>query len=214
MNAATRISLFAALLVPLLYFGTQAVAGQFYPGYSFITQSASELGSDRSDRPAVLNIGAIVTGLGIVTGAFGVLRALRASGTPAVIAWLIFVAMISAGAGAIWAGSFPLPDPRHNPRWIGAGAFLLPLLFAGSLWKSQNGGTTRTYLVANAVMFLLLIPIMAGVTGLPIQDYRGLMQRVAAAVLYLPIGVLAAFLLNTNARAAKLIHSGHVTNQR
>jgi hypothetical membrane protein len=203
-DALVRGSLLAALIVPLLYYGMQLVAVQFYPGYNFVTQSASELGSNRSNRPAILNSGAMLTGLAIVIGAFGIRGRLRVLGTPAAIAWVLFVALISAGAGGLWAGSFPLPDPRHNPRWIGAGTFLLPLLFAAAFWKSDRGGGTRRYLIANAIVFLLLIPVMAEVTGLPIQHYRGVMQRVAAAIVYLPIGVVAAFLLRARlTRAAQ-----------
>ena len=38
-------ALWTGVLIPLLYFGNQFVAATFYPGYSFLSQDASTLGS-------------------------------------------------------------------------------------------------------------------------------------------------------------------------
>ena len=182
-----RWSLLIGILVPFLYFGAQLAAIPFYPGYDIVRQSASELGSDRSNRPQVLNIGAALTGIAAILSSYGFLRRL---GARRPLAWLLFLAILSTGAGALWAGYFHLPDPRHNPRAIGAGAFLLPALFAATMWKTR----LRPYVAINCALFLALIPVMAGVTGLPLDQFRGALQRVAAAVLYVPIGVVAAWL--------------------
>lgn len=179
-----RLGLWCGVLVPLLYFGTQLLASRFYPGYSFVTQSASELGSDRSNRPVVLNSGAIFTGSATVVAAFAFLPTLRRLGTGRVMAILTTIAMVSMGAGAIWAGSFPLPDPRHNPKLIGAGAFLLPLFFALCAFKWRDAPAFRRY-----------IPVMSGATPIDVVRYRGVMQRIAAGVLYIPVGVVAASIL-------------------
>ena len=190
-----RTYLWLGVLVPVVYFGSQLVAARFYPRYSFVTQSASELGSDRSNRPAVLNSGAILTGIATVIAAFAFLPALRRQGTGRVMAILTTIAMVSMGAGAIWAGSFPLPDPRHNPKLIGAGAFLVPLFFALSAIKWHDAPALRRYLFANLALFVLLIPVMSGATPIDVVRYRGVMQRIAAGVLYIPVGVVAASLL-------------------
>ena len=180
-------ALLIGIAVPFLYFGAQLAAIPFYPDYDIVKQSASELGSDRSNRPAVLNAGAATTGLAIILSSYGFLRRVP---SPRFLAWLLFAALLSAGAAGLWAANFPLPDPRHNPRAIGFGAFLLPALFAVTMWKTR----LRAYVIINFALFLALIPVMAGVTSLPIDDFRGALQRVAAAVLYVPIGVCAAWL--------------------
>ena len=190
-----RLGLWCGVLVPLLYFSTQLVASQFYPGYSFVTQTASELGSDRSARPAVLNSGAILTGCAAVIAAFAFLPALHLQGTNRPMAILTTFAMISMGAGAIWAGVFSLPDPRHNPKLIGAGAFLMPLFLALSAVRWRDAPTLRRYLWANFALFILLIPVMSGATPVDVVRYRGLLQRIAAGVLYIPVGVVAASML-------------------
>ena len=205
MNSNTRLhrlGLWCGVLVPLLYFGTQLLASRFYTGYSFVTQSASELGSDRSNRPAVLNSGAILTGIATVIAAFAFLPALRRQRTGRVMAILTAIAMVSMGAGAIWAGSFPLPDPRHNPKLIGAGAFMLPLFFALCAINWRDAPTLRRYLFANLALFVLLIPVMSGATPVDVVRYRGVMQRIAAGVLYIPVGVVAASLLRRRGAAS------------
>ena len=190
-----RAGLWCGVLVPLLYFGTQLLASRFYPGYSFVTQTASELGSDRSARPAVLNSGAILTGCAAVIASLAFLPALRRQGTHRIVAILTTIALVSLGAGAIWAGVFPLPDPRHNPKLIGAGAFLLPLLFALCAVRWRDAPTLRRYLWANLALFIVLVPVMSGVTPIDVVRFRGVLQRVAAGVLYLPVGVVAASIL-------------------
>ena len=67
--------------------------------------------------------------------------------------------------------------------------------------KRPHATALKAYLFANLAVFLLMIPIMAGVTALPIEDYRGLLQRIAAAVLYVPVGVVAASMLEASSPA-------------
>ena len=48
--------------VPLLYYGVQVVAAPFFPGFSFLGTTASELGSDLSTLPSIFNAGTILLG--------------------------------------------------------------------------------------------------------------------------------------------------------
>ena len=126
------------VLIPLLYFGNQFVAATFYPGYSFLSQDASTLGSADSRCPALFNIGSVVTGVLCGFTACGFLHALRRNRVHPVLAWATSLALISFGLGAINAGLHPLPDPRHisGPLAIGGiGGFLLPFLIPAALWK-------------------------------------------------------------------------------
>lgn len=183
--------LWAGVLVAIVYFGVQPVAAQFYPGYDFVTQVASELGSSRSQQPWILNTGAILSGVLALIAAMAFPSVLRRWNTFAPIRWATTVAMISLGAAGIWAGSFPLPDPRHNPGLLGAGAFLLPILFAIAIWRRAGVGPLKVYLLVNAALFLMLIPVMSGWSGIDISGVRGAMQRIAAAVLYLPVSIVS-----------------------
>jgi len=192
MSRLERVALWFGVAVPLLYYGTQLAAIPFYPGYRIVAQVASELGSDRSNVPEVFNAGAILTGVAALIASIGFLRAIR----DRALAWLVFLAMLSNGAAGVWAGVHPLPDPRHNPGAIGAGMFLLPVLFIILAWRARSR-PMLAYLIANAALFLILVPVMSGRTEIPLDEYRGVLQRIAALVMYVPIGVMAAFLLRT-----------------
>ena len=50
----TILLLALAVLIPFIYYGIQIYAASFNPGYSFIHQVASELGSTRAVHPAAL----------------------------------------------------------------------------------------------------------------------------------------------------------------
>ena len=197
-----RFALAAGIAVPFLYFGAQILAAPFYPGYSFLANSASQLGSDLSTQPSILNTGAKLTGLATIIAAFGFLPAMKKMRTGRILAWLVFAAMLSYGAGSIWAGSFPLPDRRHNPGPLAAGMFLLPILYAIAFWKRPDAREVRAYLVANVIAFLLLVPIMSGVTGLNVQGYGGLLQRIAAVIFHVPIAVVSWFLFDRERSSA------------
>jgi len=183
-----HFALWCGVAVPILYYGTQFAAMPFYPGYNLLRQVASELGSNHSTNPGVFNAGAILTGIAALIASIGFLRAIPNR----VLAWLVFLGTVSTGAAAILAGFHPLPDPRHNPGAIGAGMFFLPLLFLVAMWRHRS---LRIYLIANLVLFAILAPVMSGRTGIPLDEYRGVLQRIVALVMYVPIGVVAAVLL-------------------
>jgi len=193
--AATRLGLWAAIAVPFLYFGAQLAAAPFYPGYSFLSDSASLLGSDRSTFPAVLNTGAFLTGMAALAGSYGMFRRLSSLGARPVWTWLVFLSVVSTGAASLWASTFHLPDARHNPGALGMGTFFGPALFLVALWPLAGTKGMKAYLIADLLAFALVAPVIAGVTGISLPRYGGLLQRIAAMILYVPIGVMGCFLL-------------------
>src|ERR1035441_9980890 len=83
----TRVALGFGIAVPFFY-GSQFIAALLYPGYNFLSQSASQLGSDSARYPAVFNVGAILTGLATLAASWGFLRGLYGFGTPRALAWI------------------------------------------------------------------------------------------------------------------------------
>ena len=152
------------------------------------------LGSDRSNAPMIMNAGAMLTGVATLIAAAGFFRALSQLGTNRVITWLTTLALVSSGLASIWAGTFPLPDPRHNPGPLGIGMFLLPALFLLATWKLDSRAM-RIYLIANLLLMVALIPVMSGKAGMDLASYAGLFQRIAASTLMIPVAVVAYFLL-------------------
>lgn len=191
-----RLALFAAIASPILYFGTQLIAAPFYPGYSFVTQAASMLGSDLSTRPWIFNTGAMLTGVAMLVGAIGVGRALQRLGVNPILAWLPAISIAINGYVALNAGIYPLPDPRHGGHPILMGPVLLfPVLLAAAVWRLPGARAIKAYLIVTAVLIGVMVPIMAGKTPIVKGAYEGLLQRIATLLMFPPIGVGAWWLM-------------------
>jgi|SRR5215471_18190410 len=127
-----------------------------------------------------------------------------------VVAWPATLAVLSCGLGSINAGLFPLPDPRHTDSWLaicGSGIFLLPFLLPLALWKVLER-PVRIYFVGNIIALVPLVLVLSGLIQrisiktrieMPgfqafLNGYQGLLQRVAAVIVFVPIGVSAWYL--------------------
>lgn len=214
MKTKKKLTVFAlgmGVAVPFLYFGIQIIAAPFYSGYSFLNRDASTLGSDGSSLPAIFNFGSIIVGIVTLIVAWGFMRAFQRLGVHPILAWLTSLALISSGLVSINAGVFPLPDPRHTEgllALLGIGTFLLPVLLPAALWKLREARPIKAYFIANLIAFIALIPVMSGLiqrlsvmaeVDMPgyqsfLNNYHGLLQRIAALIVFLPIGLSAYFL--------------------
>ena len=134
-RAQTTLMLWAALAMPLLYFGVQLMAVPFYPGYHFATDTASMLGTSVSRHPGIFNTGAILTGIAGLAGAFGLFLGLRRS-TAGWLRILIAIALLSNGVMSLKAGLYPMPDPRHTTwQFLLFPVLITPLLLLGASWR-------------------------------------------------------------------------------
>src|ERR1700692_4702234 len=73
----TSCCLLAAVVMPIILFGTQIAAAPFYPGYSFAQHSVSMLGTHFSRHPWIFNAGETLTGLAALAGAVGLYQIFR-----------------------------------------------------------------------------------------------------------------------------------------
>ena len=80
--------------------------------------------------------------------------------------------------------------------------FVLPLMLPLATWKLPESRRLNAYLVGNLVYLAALAPVMGGVGGLDTHAYQGLLQRLFALTLFMPIGLVSWFLLRAPARAA------------
>ncbi|MCE9669971.1 DUF998 domain-containing protein [Myxococcus stipitatus] len=197
-----RATLAAGIAVPFLYFGTQLAAAPFNPGYSFLRQTASMLGSDRAAHPGLFNLGVALTGLATLFAAAGYFCGFRVLRAPAALRWLVFLALEGLGLATLRAARFPLPDPRHASGPLIVGAVLLPTLLLAALWRQREARRLRVYLLATNGLLLALVPLMTGWSGLDVRGFEGLLQRLFALVIYPPIGVGAWFLAKQLRRTA------------
>ena len=182
------------IVVPILYFGTQLLAAPFFPGYSFLNMVASVLGSDLAIYPAIFNSGAMITGIATIIASAGFFFSLQYLGTNSFLAGLASLAVLLNGLGSLWAGFFPLPDPRHASNPFAVGIFLFPILLTFAVWKLSHATPIKIYLIITNLLFIALIPIMSGVSGITTQGYQGLLQRITALIFFMPIAVGSYFL--------------------
>ena len=176
--------------VPFLYYGIQAAAAPFFPGFSFLTTIASDLGSDRSTCPWAFNAGIMVVGVLCLIASAGFLLALVRVSVRPILAVLVSLAVALIGMMMLWGGYYPLPDPRHEGHFVFfVGLVSLPSLLTVALWGF--GRSLRHYLVANLVLWAVMEALVLGVTGIDTHGYRGILQRIFALSILPPIGVAA-----------------------
>ncbi len=194
-SSKQKILLTAAFLVPFIYFGAQFLAAPYFPNYSVFTTSASDLGSNLSSRPGILNIGALLTSILAFLGSVGLARSLPRLGASKVAAFLLALSLASIGLAALWAGLHPLPHPQHNPGALGFGMFVAPFAAVWTAWRMKNVKIIRFLLILNAVAFIVLGAIMSGATNIDLAAFGGLIQKLLAASSFLPSSVLAGIAL-------------------
>jgi hypothetical protein len=204
----TSILLALGVTVPILYFGMQLAAAPFCADYSFMRRDASTLGSAESTRPWIFNGGSFLLGVILIAASAGFLKALVRLGVPRWLAAATAITIAMGGLGSVNAALFPLPDPRHTGgvlALVGSGLLLAPLALTVAVWRLDGLRLLRGYLIANLAVVAALVPIMGGLiqrwamhanVQLPryqefLNTSQGLLQRVAAAAAFLPIGVSA-----------------------
>src|SRR5437868_1500239 len=128
VTGTTLLLLRLGVLVPFVYYGTQAAAAPFFPGFSFVGTTASEMGSTLSRHPAVFNGGIMALGVISILASVGFLPALRQTDVNPALALLASADVALNGVQMLWAGLHPLPDPRHAGYTVFvAGMFVLPV---------------------------------------------------------------------------------------
>lgn len=205
------------VIVPIFYFGMQLAAAPFCAHYSFMRRDASTLGSAECTQPWIFNGGSFVLGVIMIAASAGFWKALRGLGVSRWFAAATAIAIAAGGIGSINAGLFPLPDARHTDSalsLVGLGLFLLPFALVAVVWRLTGARLLRIYLFANLAVMASLIPITSGLiqrwavhanVQLPrfqefLNNSQGLLQRVAAIVVMLPIGITAYWLLRSKSR--------------
>lgn len=195
MRLDSGVLLQAGIAVPVLYFGTLLVGSFFYPGYSQVTQYASELGSATAPHPAIFNAGIISTGVAALLASAGFVRALAALAAPRALALLAGLALALFGVSLLLGGFFPMPDPRHGGFGLGLAIHPAPFFLAAALWRRPSLRSLNVFLLANGVGMLAMFAIMMGVGALVTRGNVGIYQRVNALTVFIWIGVAAGALL-------------------
>lgn len=191
------LSLRAGVLVPILYFGTQIISALTYPGYSYVTQYASELGSSSARYPQLFNVGIILTALATLASLPGFRAALRSLNANTAASWLFLIALGAFGIGTLMGGLFPMPNPLHGGYGLGFAAHLAPAFLAAALWRTPVSQQLKVFLIATFVASLVMFVIMMGVGSIVRRANVGAFQRIYALTIFPWIGI-AAYALRRN----------------
>lgn len=184
-----RYLLLAAVAAPILYFGNLVVSSLFYPGYSHVTQYASELGGPDAPRPGIFNNGVILTGLATVAAGWGFFLALRRLTGKSLLPVLTGLAVALAGIAFVMGGLFPMPDPRHGAYGMALGLQLAPVFLVLALWKRKDLRAFKVFLVIAAAAVIAMFAVMMGIGGLVTRANVGVFQRLYALTMFPWIGV-------------------------
>lgn len=173
------------VLVPVLYYGVLIAAGLMTPGYSHITQYASELGQAGQPAAQIFNYGVIAAGVCAIVGAIGVLFGMTGLGVNALWAVLTGVSLAAFGVSFVYGGLYPMPNPLHAGPFsymgLGLGVMAAPaalFMFLGLSGRSDLGGL-KTLLMLSflAMVGLFLVMFNVGGVNLVTKANVGLWQR-------------------------------------
>lgn len=187
-----RILLGCGAAASVLYFATLIGASLTWPGYSHVTQYASELGSADASYPAIFNFGILATGGLAVLGGLGLVWHFAAAGR-LLSGVLAGIALAAWGVGMIFGGLHPMPDPLHNGYGLVFGVLLLPLTLMIAL-RGRAGVPTIALLLVWLAAMIAILAVMFGLGGLVTTANVGLWQRAMALAMIPGIGVSCLFL--------------------
>lgn len=186
----------------LYYFGLLAGAAT-YPGYSHITNYASELGAADAPYPLLFNLSIILAGASAIIGALTLPAAFKDLGARRAWAVAAAVALALWGASMVMGGLFPMPDERHGAFGLGLVAPLIPLFVLLALGSVKAAGAMRLFLGLVFAGSVVMLAIMFGVGELVTQANVGLYQRLNSGISILWFALFGLWLLTRGRKAAR-----------
>ena len=194
-----RQLLWGAVLAPAFYYVGLIGGGLLWPGYSHVSQYASELGSAASPHPWFFNLCAVLCGLAGLLGGVGLWHVLaRLSGRRG---WALAagISLSLWGISVIIAGLYPMPHELHGAYGIGMAGHLTPLFALLALRGVEGLGALRLFLGVIFVASLAMFLVMMGLFG-PLKIATiGLYQRVNSALGIPYLAILGWVLLRRTA---------------
>ena len=194
--------LWGLILAPLFYYVALIGGSLLWPGYSHVTQYASELGSSAAPNPMFFNGNVILCGLSALIGGFGLTHVLtQLSGSRG---WAVAAgASISLwGLAIVVAGLYPMPDERHGAFGLAIAGQFTPLFAWIALRKVGGLGGLKAFLAVIFVASFVLFAIMMGVGGLVTRANVGIWQRINSGLGIPYLAILGWVLLQHGKRRA------------
>lgn len=200
---AKQQCLWGLILAPVFYYLGLIGGALLWPGYSHVSQYASELGSAASPHPWFFNANAMLCGLSGMIGGIGLTHALsRLSGRRG---WALAAGVSIAlwGASVIVAGLYPMPHDLHGAYGLGMAGHLTPLFALLALRGVEGTRALKLFLGVIFVASLGMFLVMMGLFG-PLKIATiGLYQRVNSALSIPYLAVLGWVLLQRMRKSAR-----------
>jgi hypothetical membrane protein len=198
-----RLLAICGIIGPVSYAIVLITLGSLEPGYSHVTQTMSTLGSPVARHPIIMNIAGFgLLGLMIVALALGLDRGIRDGKGSKIGPGLVAV----SGAAVGMLGIFHSEPGAESPTAMGTmhsvfvliGGFALllaplaisPRLKRDEQWQSYVAYSLGTVVVASVVAALYASNVF--------ESWKGIIQRMAMAVLLIWLEVMAVKLLRVS----------------
>lgn len=165
------------IAIPVLYYFALFAGAATYPGYSHVTNYASELGAAGAPYPALFNISIIVSGIAAIAAALLLPAGLSRLGAKRPWAVVAAIALGLWGIAMIMGGLFPMPDDRHGGFGLGLAGPLVPLFLLLSLMLVPDTRGIRVFLGLTFLASIVMLAIMFGVGALVTTANVGIWQR-------------------------------------
>ena len=194
----TRRLLKIGVLTPALLVADVALAQWLTPQLDPGSQFISQLGGAKAAVPILFNIGMWIGGsAGILAGA-GFSQALEAAGGRRVVSAFAGLWVALTGLGAIFAGTFHMPDHMHQVCGVGLAIQIAPLFTAWALWGKPGWRTLAWASLIWFFAYLVVLALLIGVWNVRTGADVGYWQRAHAFLGLVWLG-LAAWTLQRGA---------------
>jgi hypothetical membrane protein len=194
--------LWGLILAPIFYYVGLIGGGLLWPGYSHVTQYASELGSAAAPYPAVFNTSIILCGLSALIGGAGLSHALsRLSGKRG---WSLAAGISVSlwGVAMIVGGLNPMPSELHGAYGLAIAGQITSLFALLALRNVEGLAGLKIFLGVIFVASLAVFAIMMGIAGPLRRANIGIWQRINSGLGIPYLAVLGWVLLQRMRRLA------------
>lgn len=185
----------ALIAIPILYYFALIIGAATYPGYSHVTNYASELGAADAPYPWLFNVGIMLAGAAAILAAFLIPKSLPEIGAKRLWSVIAAISLALWGASMIMGGSFPMPDERHGAFGLGLVAPLIPLFVLLALRPIEDSRGMQVFLAIVFLASVVMLSIMFGVGELVTRANVGIYQRLNTAASIPWFAVLGVWLL-------------------
>jgi len=167
----------ALVAIPVLYCFGLLVGAATYPGYSHMTNYASELGAADAPYPWLFNTSIILVGAAAILAGLTLSKALGGLGAKRGWTMAAAIALGLWGVSMVMGGLFPMPDERHGAFGLGLVGPLVPLFLLLALRPVEGSRGMRVFLAIVFAASVIMLTIMFGAGGLVTRANVGLYQR-------------------------------------